>query len=147
MPGLKSGGGTVGDLPAWAPAFAAGDVRRRVEAQSRDNGKSVTVPRKNGNPSAGPTLAKPAKLRGADRRAEQSGATERKRNGAGTIIAMIDKRPVPTAVAIRLRTQLIRRPDGAFYRHRCILRGARNVAAETSLLSGNGRTGDGQFSP
>ena len=58
---------------------------------------------------------------------------------------MIDKRSVPTPVTIRLGTQLIRRPDGAFYRHRCILRGARNFAAETSFLSGNGRAGGRKF--
>ena len=54
MPGLKSGAGAAADLPARAPAFLAGDVRRRVEAQSRDNGKSVTVPRINLIHLAGP---------------------------------------------------------------------------------------------
>src|SRR5438132_12146685 len=52
---------------------------------------------------------------------------------------MIDKRAMPAAIAIRLRTQLIRRPNGAFYDQRCTRRGTRNFTAQTSSTARDGR--------
>ena len=48
---------------------------------------------------------------------------------------MIDKRAMPAAIAIRLRTQLIRRPNGAFYDQRCTLRRTRNLVTKERAMT------------
>lgn len=90
------------------------DVRRRVETQPSNDCVGVTVARVDGNPFAAAALAVLAKFRRADRRFQQTGAAERVRNRARTIVAPIDERFVAAAENVRLAEKLICRPDRSF---------------------------------
>ena len=65
-----TGGDALGELPAGLPAIMGGQVRRRVQAQTRDNGVSVAVTRVDRDPLSATLFSVVPKFGRADRRFE-----------------------------------------------------------------------------
>jgi len=59
---IKAARRPINGLPARSPFTDVMIVRRRIESQSRNDGESMALPRIDGNPFAGATLAVAAKL-------------------------------------------------------------------------------------
>jgi len=128
-------------LPARRPFVMRGDVRRRVQPQAGNDRVGVTIARVDRDPLAAATFAVLAKLRGTDRRFQQSGGAERIGNCARTIVATISKRFVTAAENVGLAEKLVRCPDRTLY---CEWGGCRSsslAAAKTRPISRDRRTG------
>src|SRR6185295_8991337 len=102
-------------LPPRRPPFLSRDEWGRVQPQTGNHREGVTIACIDRDPFAAPSLTIFSKFGRAHRRFDYSGATERIRNGAGTIVGGIMEGFVTAAVAIRFGMQLIRSPDGALH--------------------------------
>src|SRR5436190_1191119 len=109
--------------------------RSGVEPEPGDDGEGVAVARVNCDPFSRPAAAVGAKFRRAQWHIHQSSASEGVGDSAGTIVTGIVKRLVAAAPAIRLRPQLVRRPDRALHRSRRVQRRQRDTVAEYSLVT------------
>jgi hypothetical protein len=128
-------------LPTRRPT-ARGIMRgSRIQAKPGDYREAMTVPSIHRDPFSGAAAAVSPKLLRTHRRAHQTGPRQRVRNRAGAIVGIVVKSFVTAAVAIRLRAQLIGRPDGAFHRHRRVFRRQGQVAVEPRLVARGGGTG------
>src|SRR6185436_4828363 len=81
----------LGNLPAGLPAIVRRDVRRRVQAQARDDRVSVAVARVNRDPFTASSLTEVAELGRANGGFEQTSRAERVGNRTGTVITPIGK--------------------------------------------------------
>src|SRR4051812_6376931 len=104
-------------LPAWRPVMIAahGVVWRRVQPQTGNQRKRVTVPRIDRDPFALTARAEAAEIRGAHRRGNDPSAAERIRDGAGTIVRAVLKGTMAAPVTVRFAAQLVARPNRALH--------------------------------
>ncbi len=139
MPRFKAARRARSRLPARRPmAIALHRIpRRRVETQTRDVGKGVAVARVDRDPLALTVRAESAEFIRTNRSFHYTGAPERIRNGARTIVSGIAERFVSAAVAVRLRSKLICGPNRALYFNRSIGGCRRNTAAQSGTITRN----------
>jgi len=109
-------------LPAWRPATGIIIVRGGIESQPGNDGKRVALTCIDGDPFASAASAIMAQVPWAHRRRDQTSCAEYIRNGSGTIVTAVIKRPMTATIAIRLPAKLICGPNCALYCHRRFFR-------------------------
>lgn len=138
MPRHEATRRAVIQVPARGVSIVAIIPCRRVETQARDDRKSVTIPRINGDPPAAAEPTVVQEITGVHRNADQTRRRQRIRHGARTIVAAVGKRAVPAAKTVRPVAKLIRRPDHTLDREGRLLRRAGHTVAQLSDLARHG---------
>lgn len=124
-------------LPAGSPP-AGRIIGGGVEPKAGDHREAVAVPSVNGDPlAASPTSILPKFLR-AHRGWNKPRRAQCIRHGAGTVVAAIFEGTMTTPVTVRLRTKLIRRPNGALDGERRLRGRGGHSTAKSRLFARNG---------
>src|SRR5437762_8821446 len=97
-------------IPARARGAAVAHIRR-IQAETGDDSKSMSVARINRNPTAPAMSAVMPKVIRGQRYVQQPRVVQCERNCPGTVIAVIIKRAVPSAPHVRFSPQRIHGPD------------------------------------
>ena len=139
---FETRGPSFGGLPARGPAARRIMRRSRIEPKSSDDGEGVTIPRVNRDPLSRTAASVNAEFLRAEWNPYQAGTREGVGNRPRAVVGAVVKCFVTATVSIRFGAQLIRRPDGALHRKRCVRRCQGQTAAESRLVSrsrGSGR--------
>lgn len=142
MPRLKASRRPFFEVPARGEAVVAIIPRRRVQPQTGDHGKGVTIARVNCDPFPAPFFSVMQQLARAQRHTDQTRRRQRVGNRPRTIVAAINKGTMSAAPTIRPAAQLVRRPDRALHRQRRTLRRAGDGSAQLRKSAGHGRSAE-----
>lgn len=124
-------------LPAGSPA-AGRIIGSGVEPKAGDHREAVAVPGVNGDPLAASAISILPKFLGTHRGWNKPRRAQSIRHSAGAVVAAVFERTMTAAVTVRLRTKLIRRPNGAFHREGRIRGRGGHSTAKLRVFARNG---------
>ena len=109
-----------------------------VEPEAGDDGKGVAGAGIDGDPAPAPGFAPGEQAARWGGGGERAGVVEHEGDGAGAIVADVEKRGVAAAPAVGLSHDAVHGPDRVFHHGGGVLRGVRDFSTEHGDVAGDG---------